>query len=80
MFVFDAYGRRRPQQRVHVTPDGSVDTYSSPTLDDGTCRLSSLPPGPVWVWVRETPDGEPTVQRRLQLEPGENRIDLRPTK
>jgi hypothetical protein len=77
VYLLDSYGERVPQERVHVTPEGSVDTFSSPTLDDGSCRVTALSPGPVLVWVRRASGGEPTLQQRVELLPGENELDLR---
>lgn len=75
--LVDDYGERVAQKRVFVTPVGSVDTFSSPTNQEGICRLSNFPPGPVVVWVRSSPEALPTLQRTVELQPGENHLDLR---
>jgi len=77
VYLLDAYGGRVTQERVFVTPVGSVDTFSSPTDQDGTCRLTEFSPGPVVVWLRSSPEASPLVLRRLELQPGENQLDLR---
>jgi hypothetical protein len=75
--LLDAYGERVGQERVFVTPVGSVDTFSSPTNPDGACRIDAFSPGPVVVWLRESEGAQPLLQQTIELLPGENQLELR---